>query len=82
MDFIKAALLEEKRLELAMGRNMDELPGTPVSDCVTALVNEAFSTGEVAKCWEESALVPIPKRGDLADPDNYRGISLMATTLN
>ncbi len=29
----------------------------------------------------ESLVVTIPKKGDLADMNNYRGISLMATVL-
>ena len=35
----------------------------------------------MADSWAESLVVSIPKKGDLADMNNYRGISLMATVL-
>ena len=82
MDFIKAALVEKKLVEEAIdSENTNEVPGTPMTDCIVMLVNEAFSTGTIADQWMNSALVPIPKKGDLADPNNYRGISLMNTIL-
>ena len=29
------------------------------------------------KCWSDSILVPIHKKGDVNSPNNYRGISLL-----
>jgi hypothetical protein len=31
--------------------------------------------------WVESIVVSLPKKGDLTDPGNYRGILLMSTCL-
>ncbi|OMJ09297.1 Retrovirus-related Pol polyprotein from type-1 retrotransposable element R2 [Smittium culicis] len=36
-------------------------------------------TGDIPKCLETSVVVPVPKKGDLKNPDNYRGISLIPT---
>ena len=33
------------------------------------------------KSWETAVMVPIPKKGDLTQVNNYRGISLMPVGL-
>ena len=38
-----------------------------------------FETGDYPKCWSEGLIVPIPKKGDLSNPSNYRGITLIST---
>ncbi|OMJ11323.1 hypothetical protein AYI69_g9875, partial [Smittium culicis] len=38
-----------------------------------------YDTGDIPQCLETSVVVPVPKKGDLKDPDNYRGISLIPT---
>ena len=52
-----------------------------MSTCLTRVINQVFCTGTIPSQWESSALIPIPKKGDLSDPNNYRGISLMPTSL-
>ena len=47
--------------------------------------NNALLNGEKPDQWSVSNIIPIPKKGDLSDPQNYRGISLsslVAKTLN
>jgi hypothetical protein len=39
--------------------------------------NRLFSTGSYPTNWTESIIQPIHKKGDLNNPDNYRGISLL-----
>ena len=34
--------------------------------------------GDKPEIWSESGIVPVPKKGDLSKPTNYRGISLTA----
>ncbi|OMJ24595.1 RNA-directed DNA polymerase from mobile element jockey [Smittium culicis] len=38
-----------------------------------------YDTGDIPQCLETSVVVLVPKKGDLKDPDNYRGISLIPT---
>ena len=41
------------------------------------LCNFAFSNNISPSIWLESQIIPIPKKGDLTLPTNYRGISLL-----
>ena len=40
-------------------------------------MNKVIDFKMVPKSWTYSKIVPIPKKGDLTDPTNYRGITLM-----
>ena len=42
------------------------------------IMNLAFETGTAPREWTKSVIIPIPKQGDLTDPANYRGISLIS----
>lgn len=54
---------------------------SPMSNVMLRICNDAFLNGIVVDEWAESIVVSIAKSGDLADTNNYRGISLMATLL-
>ena len=43
---------------------------------VLEFCNNALMNGEKPEQWSISNIVPLPKKGDLSDPKNYRGISL------
>lgn len=38
--------------------------------------NKALINGTIPKAWTTTSIIPIPKKGDLTNPNNYRGISL------
>ena len=42
------------------------------------LFNVIFNTGIFPKIWAIGEIVPIHKKGDVNDPSNYRGITLMS----
>ena len=44
---------------------------------VVGMINAAFNKSDVPKAWRTLIVVPVPKKGDLTLPTNYRGISLM-----
>ena len=41
------------------------------------LFNHIFSTGQFPQAWTEAMIHPLHKKGNVNDPDNYRGISLL-----
>ncbi|XP_047486517.1 uncharacterized protein LOC125037418 [Penaeus chinensis] len=42
---------------------------------------KVFSTGNCPNIWRKAAIIPIPKKGDLTNRQNYRGISLIPIAL-
>jgi hypothetical protein len=42
------------------------------------LLNHIQQTNNLPPSWHDSIICPLPKTGDLSDPNNYRGISLMS----
>jgi hypothetical protein len=44
------------------------------------LVKLIWNTEELSRQWKESIVVPIHKKGDKTDCNNYRGISLPLTS--
>ncbi|OLY84585.1 hypothetical protein AYI68_g1248 [Smittium mucronatum] len=38
-----------------------------------------YDSGEIPINMDTSIVVPVPKKGDMKDPNNYRGISLIPT---
>jgi hypothetical protein len=84
-ELLKACLVEERAflsyVEKAQDEDPTPPPRTPMTNSLELLLNFAYSKGMVAEAWAESLVVSIPKKGDLTDMNNYRGISLMATIL-
>eukprot|EP00745_Piridium_sociabile_P027424 TRINITY_DN4419_c0_g1_i9.p1 TRINITY_DN4419_c0_g1~~TRINITY_DN4419_c0_g1_i9.p1 ORF type:complete len:266 (-),score=25.53 TRINITY_DN4419_c0_g1_i9:396-1193(-) len=47
-----------------------------VVDFLVALFNNLFQSGTFPTEWAKSIIVPLHKKGDVNNPDNYRGIAL------
>lgn len=45
------------------------------------IINLMWRGRTIPKAWQDSTVVSIPKKGDVTDMNNYRGISLMGTGL-
>ena len=52
-----------------------------LDDIVLGFVNQAYTEGNIPERWKTLIIVPVPKKGDLTKPDNYRGISLISLVM-
>ncbi len=46
---------------------------------LTTLFNTTFNNGYFPASWSEGHIIPLHKKGNLNEVDNYRGITLLST---
>ncbi|OMJ27302.1 hypothetical protein AYI69_g3266 [Smittium culicis] len=46
-------------------------PTTPLAKLIQKIINIMYGTWDIPQCLGTSIVVPVPKKGDLKDPDNY-----------
>ena len=51
--------------------------GTDLWDRVLEVIKQVWEDGKVVRDWQDAVVIPIPKKGDLKQCDNWRGISLL-----
>ena len=51
--------------------------GAELRDRLLQLLQDVWASKTVVKDWKDAVIVPIPKKGDLRECDNWRGISLL-----
>jgi hypothetical protein len=54
--------------------------GEMLLSAIHKLINSVWNKEELPDQWKESIIVPIHKKGDKTDCNNYRGISLLSTS--
>jgi len=55
--------------------------GTELILHVTQLFQQIFKLCTIPKAWKQSIIIPMFKKGSKTNPDNYREITLLNTTL-
>jgi sorting nexin-29 len=89
-------LLEQSALDVELGiekikshksPDIDQIPaelikagGRTIRCAIHKLIIAIWNKEELPEEWKESVLVPIHKKGDKRDCNNYRGISILPTT--
>ena len=58
-----------------------KLAGHEVSEFLTCFLNYLIDTGTVSVILKEGILTPTFKKGDLSNPENYRGITVTSVLL-
>src|SRR6218665_2086785 len=53
--------------------------GEEVLEQLTRLFNKAWRLGRVPKEWRNGIIIPLPKKGDIRECSNWRGITLLST---
>ena len=74
-EIFKAAKFE-KHHNIAAGFQTEE-GQNPLADILLSLVNRMFEQSDIPSSWKTSDLVPVPKKGDPTNRDDYRGIALI-----
>jgi hypothetical protein len=54
--------------------------GEILLSAIQKLINSVWNKEELPGQWKESIIVPLHKKGDKIDCNNYRGISLLSTS--
>jgi len=52
-------------------------PESRLAAAIWKMIRKMWKHGRVPGKWNKAVIVPIPKKGDRRDPNNYRGISLI-----
>ena len=60
---------------------MSKFTAASIAAPVTKLYNQSISSGCFPVTWKRLNIVPIPKSGDKASPENYRPVSILSKLL-
>uniref|UniRef100_A0A3Q0SSH4 Reverse transcriptase domain-containing protein n=1 Tax=Amphilophus citrinellus TaxID=61819 RepID=A0A3Q0SSH4_AMPCI len=74
-----------KSLKNNKAAGLDEIPaellkhsGQAMEEELTILFNKCWQSGAVPEDWRKCAIVKIPKKGNISERTNWRGITLLS----
>ena len=76
-----------KNLKKGKAKGVDNIPGfinggTQMIDTTTELCHKIWDTKEWSDLWTQSLIIPIPKKINLKECENYRTVSLISHASN
>ena len=77
----KAAGIDLIPGELLKLTQEEETPSSQLGKALWNILEKIWVNTTVPASYRPAIVVPVPKKGDLTDPDNYRGISLISVVL-
>lgn len=77
----KAAGIDLIPGELLKLTQEEEVPSSQLGKALWTLLEKIWVETKVPVSYRPAIVVPVPKKGDMTDPDNYRGISLIVVCL-
>lgn len=77
----KAAGIDKIPGELLKLTQEEETPTSALGKALWTLLEKIWVDAKVPALYNTAIVVPVPKKGDLSDPDNYRGISLISVAM-
>ena len=63
-------------LDMGLNNNTDDNNYSDCAKCLLLLFNKIWN-GDFPSDWNTASIISVPKKGDLTDCNNYRGISLI-----
>ena len=57
----------------------EKVPTSELAKALCTTLRDVFETGIIPESWKNSVIVPVYKKGDVNDTNNYRGISIIKT---
>jgi hypothetical protein len=70
------------KLKMYKSPGSDQIPagGEMLLSGIRKLINSIWNKEELPDQWKESIILPVHKKGDKTDCNNYHGISLLSTS--
>lgn len=65
----------------AEGYDLEKGEIPPLARCIHKAIEYCWTKAYVPDAWNAAVVVPVPKKGDLTDMNNYRGIALLSTMM-
>jgi uncharacterized protein YaaR (DUF327 family) len=77
---VEIAIAKLKKFKSASSDQVIQAGGKILLSVIHKLINSVWNKEKLSDQWKESMIVPIHKKGDKTDCNNYSGISMLSTS--